>query len=87
MTQFFFDIDDGLSHFTDDQGVHLSNHQEAYSEAKRALLELVAEMQPIAGQRCFKCLVRNDQDISVYLLKVVIEEAFSYDGNTEWRRR
>lgn len=84
MPLFFFDIDDGFSHATDTQGVRLEDARQAYGEAKRALLELAAETLPSVGQRCVKCLVRNDQDASVYLLTLVTEEAFGSDAYAGW---
>lgn len=84
MPRFFFDIDDGFSHVTDNHGVELDTAQDAYSEAKRSLLELAAEALPSVGQRSLRCRVRSDCDASIYLLSLVTEEAFGTDAHAGW---
>ena len=43
MPRYFFDIDDGEGNFIDDTGVELANMDDAISEARRALADLVRD--------------------------------------------
>ena len=67
MPRFFFDVDDGEHRFQDDEGLELSDDQEARSKAISVLPDIAREILPDDDRRAFVSKVRDATGKTIFM--------------------
>lgn len=67
MPRFFFDIDDGEHRFQDDEGVELTDEQEARTKAISVLPDIAREILPDDDRRVFVAKVRDATGRTIFM--------------------